>query len=172
MRVSIIAAVAANGMIGREGELPWRLPADLAFFKRVTMGHHLVMGRKTWASIGRPLPGRSMVVLTRSTAQEIPGVRFVHDLPEALALAAEAGDSDVFVIGGAEVFARALPLAERLYLTRVHADVEGDVGFPAFDERQWVEVEREDHAVDDRHALPFSICTLARRDAHPDPHRR
>ncbi len=166
MKVSIIAAVAANGVIGRDGDLPWRLPADLRFFKRVTMGHHLIMGRRTWESIGRPLPGRSIVVLTRAAPQEIPGVQVAPDLPEALALASSAGDSEAFVIGGAEVFARALGLADRLYLTRVHGDVDGDVVFPTFDQSQWVEVAREEHAADDRHALGFAICTLERR---PDP---
>jgi dihydrofolate reductase len=163
MVVSIIAAVAANGVIGRDGDLPWRLPADLRFFKHVTMGHHLIMGRKTWDSIGRPLPGRTLVVLTRNPALALPGVRVVHDLPAALAVARAAGDREAFVIGGADVFARALPLADRLYLTRVHAAVEGDVGFPAFDDRAWVEVAREDHAADEQHALAFSICTLERR---------
>jgi dihydrofolate reductase len=165
MVVSIIAAVAENGVIGRDGDLPWRLPADLRFFKRVTMGHHLVMGRKTWASIGRPLPGRTLVVLTRDRALEIPGVHVVHALPEALALARAAGDREAFVIGGADVFARALPLADRLYLTRVHADVAGDVRFPAFDDGAFVEVAREDHAADEQHAHAFSICTLERRAA-------
>lgn len=168
MRVSIIAAVAANGVIGRDGELPWRLPADLRFFKRVTMGHHLVMGRKTWASIGRPLPGRTMVVLSRDASLAIPGVRVVPSLPEALALARAAGDLEAFVIGGAAVFASALPLADRLYLTRVHAHVEGDVCIPALAEHgayeaEWVEVAREEHAVDEQHAVAFALCTLERR---------
>ena len=163
MRVSILVAVARSGVIGRGGELPWRLPADLRFFKRVTMGHHLVMGRKTWASIGRPLPGRTMVVLTRDPTLEIPGASVVHDLPEALALARAAGDTEAFVIGGAEVYALALPLADRLYLTRVHADVEGDVRFPVYDPQEWVEVAREEHAADEHHAHAFALCTLERR---------
>lgn len=163
MRVSIVVAVARSGVIGRGGELPWRLPADLRFFKRVTMGHHLVMGRKTWASIGRPLPGRTMVVLSRDPGLELAGATVVHDLPEALALARAAGDTEAFVIGGAEVYARALPLADRLYLTRVHADVEGDVHFPDLDEHQWVEVAREEHAADEHHAHAFALCTLERR---------
>ena len=163
MRVSILVAVAENGVIGRDGGLPWRLPADLRFFKRVTMGHHLVMGRKTWASIGRPLPGRTMVVLTRDPALAIPGARVVHELPEALALARAAGDTEAFVIGGAELYALALPLADRLYLTRVHADVEGDVRLPDYDPGEWVEVAREEHAADDDHAHAFALCTLERR---------
>jgi dihydrofolate reductase len=167
MVVSIIAAVAANGVIGRDGGLPWRLPADLRAFKRLTMGHHLVMGHKTWRSIGRPLPGRTLVVLTRDPGLEIPGVQIAHDLPQALALARAAGDPEVFVIGGAEVYARALPLADRLYLTRVHAHVEGDVRFPAVPEHEWVEVAREEHTADEHHAMAFALCTLERSNAHP-----
>jgi dihydrofolate reductase len=176
MQVSIVVAVAANGVIGRDGGLPWRLPADLRFFKRVTMGHHLIMGRKTWDSIGRPLPGRTMVVLTRDPSAAFPGAAVAHALPEALALAQAAGDSEACVIGGAEVFALALPLADRLHLTRVHAHVEGDVGFPApvhddaqgnawLAEHRWVEVAREEHAADDQHAFAFDLCTFERQRA-------
>lgn len=161
-RVSIIAAVASNGVIGRDGGLPWRLPADMRFFKRTTMGHHLVMGRKTWESIGRPLPGRTMVVLTRDRSAAIPGVAVVHALSEAIERARAAGDAEVFVIGGAEVYARALPRADRLLLTRVDAAVPGDVYFPEYDEDRWVEVAREEHPADERHAYAFAICTLER----------
>ncbi|MCA9706810.1 MAG: dihydrofolate reductase, partial [Myxococcales bacterium] len=101
MRISIIAAVADDGVIGRDGALPWRLPADLRFFRRVTMGHHVIVGRKTWDSIGRPLPGRTLVVLTRDRTAAIPGVHVVGDLTQALECARAAGDSDVFVAGGA-----------------------------------------------------------------------
>jgi dihydrofolate reductase len=162
MQVSIIAAVADNGVIGRDGDLPWRLPADMRFFKRTTMGHHLVMGRKTWDSIGRPLSGRTMVVLTRDRDAQIPGAHVVHDLREAIDLAREAGDSEVFVAGGAQVYAQALPLADRLLLTRVAATVDGDVHFPEYDPSAWVEVAREEHAADQRHAHAFAICTLER----------
>ena len=163
MRVSIIVAAARNGVIGREGDLPWRLPADMAFFKRTTMGHHLVMGRRTWDSIGRPLPGRTMVVLTRDREASIPGCTVVHELDAALAVARAAGDEEVFVIGGAQIYALALPRADRLYLTEVDAEVEGDVRLPAFDRAQWVEVERQEHPADDRHAHAFAIVTLERR---------
>lgn len=172
VRVSIIAAVAANGVIGRDGALPWRLPADMRFFKRVTMGHHLVVGRKTWASIGRPLPGRTMVVLTRDRSAAIPGVRVVHGLDEALECARAAGDSEVFVAGGAQVYARALPRADRLLLTRVAASVEGDVRFPPFDASRWTEVAREEHAADERHPFAFAICTLERVGARAEARRR
>ncbi len=163
MRVSIIAAVSDNGVIGRDGDLPWRLPADMRFFKRTTMGHHLVMGRKTWDSIGRPLRGRSMVVMTRDRHAAIPGVAVVHDLDAALEEARRADDAEVFVAGGAEVYAQALPRADRLLLTRVAAQVDGDVHFPAYAPEEWVEVAREEHAADDRHAYAFAICTLERR---------
>lgn len=170
MTVSLIAAVAANGVIGRDGDLPWRLPADLRFFKRVTMGHHLIMGRKTWASIGRALPGRTIIVLTRSVEplRDLPPtVHVARSLDEALERARAAGDPEAFVAGGAQIYALALPRADRLYLTRVAAEVEGDVSFPPFDEaalgNDWLELAREEHAADDRHPFPFAICTLARR---------
>ncbi len=165
MRMTLIVAMAEDGVIGRDGDLPWRLPADLRAFKRATMGHHLVMGRKTWESIGRPLPGRTMVVLTRDRTAQIPGVSVVHDLDAALDLARAAGDAEVFIAGGAQVYALALPRADRLLLTRVHAVVPGDVHFPAFDESEWTEVAREEHAADERHAHPFAICTLERRSS-------
>lgn len=166
MRLSIIVAMADEGVIGRDGDLPWRLPADLRFFKRVTMGHHLLMGRRTWESIGRPLPGRSIIVLTRERsggAERFAGCQVAHDLPQAIEQARVAGDDEAFVAGGAEVYARALPLADRMYLTRVWASVEGDTRFPAYEASEWVEVSREDHEPDDRHAFRFSFMTLDRR---------
>lgn len=162
MRLSIIVAMADDGVIGRDGDLPWRLPADLRFFKRITMGHHLVMGRRTYESIGRPLPGRSTIVLSRDRELIVPGCLVAHDLPQAVAQAEAAGDDEVFVAGGAEVYARALPLADRLYLTRVWARVEGDTRFPDYEGSEWVEVSREEHAVDERHPHRFSILTLDR----------
>ncbi len=163
VRLSLIVAVAANGVIGRDGDLPWRLPSDLRFFKRTTMGHHVIMGRKTWDSIGRPLPGRTIIVLTRNPEVRPQGVRVANELSQALAIAQAAGDTEAFVAGGAAVYALALAQADRLYLTSVAATVEGDVRFMAWDEAQWLEVAREEHAADDRHAYPFSIVTLDRR---------
>jgi dihydrofolate reductase len=166
--VALIAAVADNGVIGKDGGLPWRIPADLRWFRERTMGHHVVMGRKTWASIGRPLPGRTNVVVSRSLdpsgpegrEDESSGVTVVDGLARALELAAIAGDDEVFVIGGAELYRSALPLADRLYLTRVHAVIEGDTWFPALDPAAWVEVAREPHLDDE--SLPFSFCVLER----------
>jgi dihydrofolate reductase len=162
MRVSLIAAVASNGVIGRDGGLPWHLPADLARFKALTMGHHLVVGRRTWESIGRPLPGRRMVVVSGGAPELPPGVQRAGSLAGALALAARAGEEEVFVGGGAALFAEALPLADRLYLTRVLAEVPGDVHLPPIDEARWRETSREHHPADERHAYPFVFVTLER----------
>jgi dihydrofolate reductase len=133
MLVSIIAAVAENGVIGRSGQLPWHLSNDLRRFKQLTMGHTVIMGRRTWESIGRPLPGRQMIVVSRQPNYQIDAadVRVVATLIEALQVGQAAGDDEVFVIGGAELYRAALPMADRLYLTRVHADVIGDTYFPS-----------------------------------------
>lgn len=155
MELSIIAAVGENGVIGREGDLPWHLPADLARFKRRTMGHHLLMGRRTWESIGRPLPGRTMVVLTRGEIEVPEGVLAARSLAEATALAEERDDDEAFVTGGAEVYRLALPAADRLYLTRVLARVEGDVRFPDFDPAEWDLVSSEERAADDANPYPL-----------------
>ena len=159
--VALIAAVADNGVIGQGGALPWRIPADLRWFRERTMGHHVVMGRKTWVSIGRPLPGRTNIVVSRTRDLAVPeGVSVVDGLVTAIERATKAGDDEVFVIGGAELYRAALPLAGRIYLTRVHADVAGDTWFPAIDEAAWVEVARESHR--DAEPLPFSFCVLER----------
>jgi len=161
--VALIAAVADNGVIGKDGALPWRIPADLRWFRARTMGHHVVMGRKTWASIGRPLAGRTNVVVSRNrdlyAGQDSMGCILVESLPAALAVAAAAGDDEVFVIGGGELYREALPVADRIYLTRVHAEVDGDVRFPPLDPGAWFEVAREDHLDE---PLPFSFCVLER----------
>ncbi len=152
MTVSLIAAVAENGVIGRGGELPWRLSADLRRFKALTMGCPIVMGRRTWESIGRPLPGRTSIVVTRQPrfATPFPEVRVVGDIAAALAAAGASpgGDDEAFVIGGGEIYAAALPHATRLYLTRVLSHVEGDATFPPWDERQWRLLTSENHAAD------------------------
>jgi len=159
--LSLICAVARNGVIGRAGGLPWHLPDDLAHFKRVTLGHPVIMGRRTWESLPRALPGRRNLVVTRTPGYAAPGAEVFASLEQALA-ACDA-DAQPVVIGGAALYAAALPLAQRIHLTRVHADVEGDVRFPAFPEQDFEEVERLEHAADARHAHAFSICTLERR---------
>ena len=154
MTLVVIAAVAANGVIGRDNGLPWWLPADLRRFKALTMGHAIIVGRRTWESIGRPLPGRRMIVLTGQEGWTAPGVEVAHSLDEALEL---AGDDTAFVAGGEAVYRAALPRADVLELTRVHADVEGDARFPAFDAESWRRVWHEDHPADATHAWPFTF---------------
>ncbi len=163
MIVSLIAAVARNGVIGRAGELPWRLPDELRRFKQLTMGHHLVVGRKTWESIGRPLPGRTMVVVTRDEHYAAPGAIVVGSVGEGLRLAEAAGDTECFVGGGGQIYRLALPVADRIYLTEVEVDVDGDVTFPPLPVGAFEEVSREPHPADERHAQPFVFCRLDRR---------
>jgi len=135
--------MARNRVIGRDGTLPWRLSADLQRFKALTMGHHIIMGRHTWESIGRPLPGRSSVVVTRNRAYVAAGAAVVRSLAEALALA--RGDSEAFVIGGGELYRAALPLADRIYLTELNADYAGDAFFPPLAAGEWRAAQREHH---------------------------
>ena len=155
-----IVAMADNGVIGRGNGLPWHLPDDLKRFKALTMGHAMLMGRKTWDSIGRALPGRRSLVLTRNAGWRAPGAERVASLQEAVE---QAGEATLFVIGGAEVFSIAWPVIGRLELTEVHAAPEGDVRLAGFDCADWRETFRERHAADARHAHPFSFVTLVRR---------
>ena len=145
-RIVMVAALTRNGVIGVDNRLPWHLPEDLKFFKRITLGKPLVMGRKTFDSIGRPLPKRLNIVVTRDTSFRREGVRVCHDLADALALAARQaiadGVDELAVIGGGEIFTQAMPRASRLYLTEIDTTLEGDAYFPTPDERQWREVER------------------------------
>lgn len=164
MTVSLIVAVAENGVIGLDGRLPWMLPDDLRHFKRVTMGHTLIMGRKTFESIGRALPGRRSIVLSRDPTFKPTDVTPASDLPCAIAA---AGGDDTFVIGGASLYREALLVADRLYVTRVHATLEGDVHFPPVDGAVWHLVERTEHPQDDRHAHAFTIERYERRNTAP-----
>jgi dihydrofolate reductase len=147
--------MAENRVIGRNDALPWHLPADLKRFKALTMGHAVIIGRKTFDAIGRVLPGRRWVVLTRDTGWHRPGVEVARDLEGAVA--ALAGEREVFVAGGGEVYARALERADRLYVTAIHADVEGDTQFPALDLSRWRLVEDERHEADEQHAFAYSF---------------
>ncbi|SHE35169.1 dihydrofolate reductase [Modicisalibacter ilicicola DSM 19980] len=144
--VVMVAALTRNGVIGVDNRLPWHLPEDLKFFKRITLGKPLVMGRKTFDSIGRPLPGRLNIVVTRDTSFQREGVRVCHDLADALALAERQaiaeGVDEIAVIGGGEIFTQAMPRASRLYLTEIDTTLEGDAYFPPLDDRQWQEIER------------------------------
>ncbi len=164
-RVTIIAALSRNRVIGRGNRMPWHIAADLKRFKVLTLGHPVVMGRKTFESIlaeaGRPLPGRDNIVVTRARDLSAPGCRVAHSLEEAIAAAAQA--AEVFVIGGAEIYALALPLARRLELTEVDAEVPGDAYFPDFDRGDWREVHRESHSLEGTGGLRFDFATYDRR---------
>ena len=140
-RVYLIAAVAANGVIGAGGKLPWRLPEDLRHFKELTLGHPVIMGRKTWESLGKPLPGRENIVVTRSRGYDAPGAHVAASLQAALALC--AGEAVAFVIGGSELYAAALPLADAMVITEIERAYDGDARFPAFDRTAWRESQRK-----------------------------
>jgi dihydrofolate reductase len=155
-RLSLIAAVAANGVIGSDNALPWRLPADLKRFKALTLGHPVIMGRKTHESIGRPLPGRRNIVVSRNAAYGAEGCEVATSLEAALA-ACQDDDGEVFVIGGAQLYAAALPLAQRLYLTEIHAGFAGDAHFPAFDRNAWRETARERQRGEEGIAFDFAV---------------
>ena len=161
MRLTIIAALADNGVIGRAGTLPWHLPDDLRRFKSLTMGRPILMGRRTFESIGRALPGRRNLVLTRACQLFPAGIEPVATL--ALALEECAKDPELCVIGGAEVYRQTLPRADRLELTRVHATVDGDVTFPELHPGHWREVSRVQHPANDRHAYAMTFLTLERQ---------
>jgi dihydrofolate reductase len=160
-RLTLIVARARNGVIGRDNQLPWRLPEDLAHFKRTTMGRPIVMGRKTWESIGRPLPGRRSLVLSRDPHYAAPGAEVVASLDEALART--AAEPEVFVIGGAQLYAAAAPRAQCLVLTQIDADFTGDAHFPAPDPAQWHEVAREHHPASGERPWAFDFVRYERR---------
>lgn len=162
MRISLIAAVAENGVIGREGGLPWRIPEDLKFFKATTLGKPVIMGRKTYVSIGKPLAGRLNIVLTRDRTWHAQGVSTAHDLDGALRIARDSGADEAMIIGGADIYEMALPMVGRIYLTRIAREFEGDALFPALDPQDWKEVARVEKSAGD---VPFDYCfvTLERR---------
>jgi dihydrofolate reductase len=160
--ITLVVAVAENGVIGRGGTLPWHLPADLGHFKAVTMGKPIVMGRKTWESIGRPLPGRTNIVVSGQPDYRAEGCVVVQSFEAALAAAAGDDAPEVMIIGGAALYAAALPRADRILLTRVHAVLEGDVFFPAMADEEWGVVAAERHEPDDRHAFAYSFLELRR----------
>jgi dihydrofolate reductase len=159
--VSMVVAATENDVIGRDNGMPWHLPDDLRYFKARTMGKPMLMGRKTFESIGKPLPGRTSLVMTRDSSWHADGAVIVRSLDEALDWARNA--PELCVVGGAEVFRLAWPHAGRLFLTRIHAQIPGDTFFPKIDPGEWRETERTEHPADDRHAYAMSFITLDRR---------
>jgi dihydrofolate reductase len=160
MTISLIVAMSRNRVIGRDNRLPWRLPADLRRFQHLTMGHCLIMGRKTYESIGRPLPGRTIIVLTRQANYAPPGVLVAHTLEEALAL---ARGEEVFIAGGAHVYQQAVALADRLYLTLIEEDIAGDASFPPLDESEWQLVSDQPHDADATNPYPYRFLVYERK---------
>ena len=163
MKISLIVAVAENGVIGKDNDLIWHLPKDMRFFKETTMGHHVIMGRKNFESIPerfRPLPNRTNVVITRQSDYQAEGCVVVNSLEAALEVAQHNGDKEPFIIGGGQIYKLALEgnLVEKIYLTKVHHSFEGDTFFPELSE-EWKEVNREDHEADEKHACDFSIIS-------------
>lgn len=163
MKLSLIAAAGTNGVIGRGGRMPWHLPADLKRFKELTLGHHLLLGRKTFEAIGRPLPGRRMVVVSRRAGYAPQSVEVVASPEEAVARAAAAGESEAFVAGGGEIYRALLPRADRVYLTRVEGTFDGDTYFPPLPEADWRLSFREDRPADEKNPYALSFLVYDRR---------
>jgi len=161
MTISIIVAVGENNVIGKDNQLLWHLPADLKYFKKLTMGYPIIMGRKTYESIGRPLPGRISIIITRNKSYKAEGCIVVNDLESALN-AAKSYD-EAFIIGGAQIYRQALACATKLYLTKVHASFEGDVFFPDFGDNEWELISTEDNAIDEKNKYPYTFLTFIRK---------
>lgn len=166
MKVSIIAAVSTNGVIGLNDGLPWRQSTDLKRLKALTLGHHYIQGRKTYDTVGRPLPGRINVVITRQPDFAAEGIIVVHTLEDALRVAEAAGDPEAFVAGGAQIFEQALHRADKMYLTRIHAELAGDTFFPEFDDvSEWHLADAEHFDADEKNQYPYSFLTYERAGA-------
>ncbi|MHB8741518.1 MAG: dihydrofolate reductase [Sulfuricaulis sp.] len=159
--ISLIAAMAENRVIGANNALPWRLPADLKRFRKLTSGHHIIMGRRNYESIGKPLPNRTNIIVTRNANYLAPGCIMRNSIEEALT--AVQNDSEVFIIGGAEIYRQTIDRADRLYLTLIHATIPGDTYFPEYDQHQWREIDREDHVADEINPHAYSYLTYVRK---------
>lgn len=160
MKIAIIVAMDEQGLIGKNNDLPWRLSADLQYFRRTTMGKPIVMGRNTHESIGRPLPGRQNIVVTRQSDYQAEGCDVVHSIDEALALCRD--QEEVMIMGGASLYQQVLPLADKLYLTQVHASLDGDTWFPDWSPQDWQLLSREDHPADDKNEFDYSFMLYER----------
>ena len=165
MIVSLLVAMDERRGIGKRGGLPWRLSTDLRRFRRLTMGHHIVVGRKTFESIGKPLAGRQMIIVTRDRDYKVAGCLMAHSVADAIEMAGARGEAELLICGGAEIYAQTLGVAERIYLTRVHADCDADTFFPDFDRDAWLEIESESHPADEKNEYPFTFSTLVKKRA-------
>ena len=163
MKIALVVAAAENNVIGKNNQLLWRLPNDMKFFKNTTWGMPVIMGRKTFESLGKPLAGRTNIVITRQDNWTALGVQVVKNLEEALSAAAETDAKEANVIGGGEIYALSLPLAQRIYITRVHTTLEGDTWFPEFDQQQWELLSNLDFPADEKHAYTYSFQVWQRK---------
>nr|AIA13656.1 Dihydrofolate reductase [uncultured bacterium]AIA14246.1 Dihydrofolate reductase [uncultured bacterium] len=165
MKISLVAAVAQNGIIGKKNDLPWRLPDDMKFFMETTKGHVVILGRKNYESLPpkfQPLPGRTNIIVSRQENYEAPGSFVVNSIKKALEIAIESGETEAMVIGGSEIYALSLEYADRLYITEVLADVDGDVSFPPYNKKEWKEISRLHHEADQRHVYAFDFVVYER----------
>ena len=160
--ISLIVAVAENNIIGRDNDLIWHLPRDLKHFKETTSGHHIIQGRKTYESVGKPLPNRTNVIITRDKNYKAEGCVVVHSLEEALEVS--KNDPEAFITGGGKIYEMAMPLVDRIYLTKVHHSFEGDTFFPEINMEEWTETDRRDFEPDEKNKYPFSILILDRKN--------
>jgi dihydrofolate reductase len=166
MRISLIVAMGENRVIGGNGHIPWRLPADFKHFKELTMGHPIVMGRKTFESIGKPLPGRTNIIITRDASYQREGIVSVASPGAAVAASGDAtGGDEIFVIGGAEIYKLFLPQADKLYITKVDGDFKGDAFFPEWEKEEWQSVSSEEHKKDEKNLFDFAYLVYERKSA-------
>lgn len=163
MIVSAIVAAANNRVIGRDNQIPWYLSSDLKYFKKKTLGHYVIMGRKSYDSIGRPLPKRTNVIVTRNLFYTAENCLVTHSVEEALELALDNGETEVFIIGGAEIYKLSLPYLDKLYLTKVDAEIEGHVYFPELDWNEWTEISTEAHQADEKNDHDYTFCIYERK---------
>ncbi|RWU04870.1 dihydrofolate reductase [Pedobacter chitinilyticus] len=159
-QISIVVAISENNAIGKDNQLLWHLPSDLKHFKNITTGHTIIMGRKTYDSIGKPLPNRRNIIITRQKDLNLEGVEVVNSLEEALSLSKD--EEEVFIIGGAEIYKQAVAVSHRIYLTRVHQEFEADAFFPELDHETWREIEKVDHLPDEKNKFAYTFSTLER----------
>lgn len=163
MIISAIVATAKNNIIGKDNGIPWYLPADLKYFKKTTLHHHIIMGRNSFESIGRPLPKRTNIIVTRNQFYMASNCIIVHSIQEGLEVAQQNGETEAFIIGGAQIYKQSLDLIDRLYLTEVDLDVEGDTAFPEIDETEWIEISREAHKADEKNEHDYVFRILERK---------
>lgn len=163
MKISLIAAATENNVIGRNNDLPWKLPDDMKFFVKTTKGHHILTGRKNLESFGKLLPNRTNLVLTRDSSYQFEGASIFHELNSAIDFAKKNGETELMIIGGGEIYKQAIPIADCIYLTRVHAQIEGDTFFPELNPEQWTLISEEYHPKDERHAYDFTFQTFERK---------